>query len=82
MIILLHKLYNYGMRGIAHDLFTNYLHNRKQCTVVGSSNLSRLQVNCGITETISLRTISLLFLFYVNDVANAIPGEQVKLICC
>lgn len=33
--ILLSKLHDYGIRGVAHDLINNYLYNRKLCVIVG-----------------------------------------------
>ena len=33
--ILLDKLYHYGIRGVSHKLFSNFLHNRMQCTKIG-----------------------------------------------
>ena len=35
--ILLYKLYNCGVRGIAHKWFVNYLYNRKQFTSVNNA---------------------------------------------
>jgi len=32
--ILLDKLYHYGIRGVSHKLFSNFLHNRMQCTKI------------------------------------------------
>ena len=32
--ILLRKLYDYGIRGSMHELFTSYLENRKQLVVI------------------------------------------------
>ena len=34
--ILLNKLYHYGIRGVSHKLFSNFLHNRMQCTKIGA----------------------------------------------
>ena len=34
--ILLDKLYHYGIRGVSHKLFSNFLHNRMQCTKIGA----------------------------------------------
>jgi len=32
--ILLDKLYHNGIRGVSHKLFSNFLHNRMQCTKI------------------------------------------------
>ena len=36
--ILLDKLYHYGIRGVSHKLFLNFLRNRMQCTKIGHLN--------------------------------------------
>jgi hypothetical protein len=75
--ILLWKLYNYGIRGITHRWFSSYLENRRQYTSVNGINSEITKVTCGVPQGSVLGP--LLFLLYVNDMPNAIPGEKLKL---
>ena len=75
--ILLYKLYNYGIRGVAHDWIKSYLFNRQQCTVVNGSVSNLAKITCGVSQGSVLGP--LLFLLYVNDIANAVPDLNVKL---
>ena len=63
--ILLSKLYHYGIRGIPHDWFRNYLHNRTQFVKIGSSQSNAETIICGIPQGSTLGP--LLFLLYIND---------------
>ena len=63
--ILLSKLYHYGIRGIPHDWFQNYLHNRTQFVKIGSSQSNAKTITCGIPQGSTLGP--LLFLLYIND---------------
>ena len=63
--ILLSKLYHYGIRGIPHDWFRNYLHNRTQFVKIGSSQSNAETITCGIPQGSTLGP--LLFLLYIND---------------
>ena len=67
--ILLDKLYHYGIRGVSHKLFSNFLHNRIQCTKIGAFKSSYKRISCGVPlgSVIS----HLLFLIYINDITKA-----------
>jgi len=69
-------LYNYEMRGIAHEWFRSYLNSRKQYTAGGVSSYT-LDIHCGVPQGSVLGP--LLLLIYANDIANVIPGESVEL---
>ena len=48
--ILLEKLYNYGIRGIVHDWFQNYLSNRKQFVSINNIDSNLGNINCGVPQ--------------------------------
>jgi hypothetical protein len=75
--ILLHKLYNYGIRGLMYDWFKNYLQDRKQYTLVNSISSNLGNINCGVAQGSVLGP--LLFLVYVNDISNVISECNLKL---
>ena len=66
---LLFKLYNYGVRGIAYEWFSSYLSDRYQFTYVNSVCSDLAKIRCGVSQGSVLGPI--LFLIYVNDIANA-----------
>jgi hypothetical protein len=66
--LLLTKLEHYGIRGLAHTWFKNYLADRRQFTSVNSSDSVVSAVTCGVPQGSILGP--LLFLVYINDLVN------------
>ena len=67
--ILIDKLYHYGIRGVSHKLFSNFLHNRMQCTKIRGFKSSYKTISCGVPQGSVISP--LLFLIYINDITKA-----------
>jgi hypothetical protein len=63
--ILLHKLNQYGIRGLANTWIENYLSNRKQHVIYNHNLSSATDIVCGVPQGSILGP--LLFLLYIND---------------
>jgi len=74
--ILMTKLEHYGIRGHVHDWFKNYLAHRQQYVSVQGIDSSTKSIHTGVPQGSVLGPI--LFLLYVNDIANAIKTDGVK----
>ena len=48
--ILLDKFYHYGIRDVSRKLFSNFLHNRMQCTKIGAFKTSYKRLSCGVPQ--------------------------------
>jgi len=66
---LLDKLYHYGIRGVSHKLFSNFLHNRMQCTKIGEFKSSYKRISCGVPQDSVISP--LIFFIYINDITKA-----------
>jgi len=76
--ILLHKLYNYLIRGVAYDWFKSCLLKRQQYTVVNGFVSNHAKIKLPVVFHRDLYW-DLFFLFYFNDIANVVPELNVKL---
>ena len=66
--ILLMKLDHYGIRGIVHDWFKNYLTNRQQIVKYKQVKSDSMTIKCGVPQGSVLGP--LLFLTYMNDISK------------
>ena len=66
--ILLHKLNHYGIRGNALHLIESYLADREQCVQLNDATSEFEKIKHGVPQGSILGP--LLFLLYINDIAN------------
>ena len=75
--ILLHKCEHYGIRGQALGWLKSYLSNRMQYTIANGVESSEKAVEYGVPQGSVLGP--LLFLLYVNDIAQATENHKLRL---
>ena len=74
--ILPDKLCKYGARGRPHDWFVSYLQDCNQFAQIGDEKSSLLEMTCGAPQGSTL--VPLLFLIYINDIANSSDKLEMK----
>ena len=75
--ILLRKLEHYGFRGVTLSWFKSYLEGRSQFTVISGCESTLRPVTRGIPQGTVIGP--LLFLLYINDIANSVKDSSIKL---
>ncbi len=68
-LILLDKIKYYGIHGIVLNVLTSYLKNRKQYVYVDGTKSEIRTITTGVPQ--GLIQGPLLFIIYINDIANA-----------
>ena len=66
------KIENYGFRGKAFNLIKSYITNRNQFVQFSNEKANLTSVKYGVPQGSVLGP--LLFLLYINDIANATPN--------
>jgi len=64
--LLLKKLHNYGIRGLAYQFLNSYLTDRFQCVEIDGISSGLKQITCGVPQGSILGPV--LFLLYINDI--------------